>query len=381
MKEGILISFGELFLKSTGVQKIFKEKLEKNISLFLKKEKIDFQIFVFRERIFLFTQNFKKSLSILKNVFGISWFARSFFFEKENLKEVSNFIKENYQNWIGKNETFALRLKKGGDVKISRQEIIKELARKIKRKVDLENPDKEIFFEARKEGFYLYFKKEKGAKGLPVGSQGKVICLISGGIDSPVASYLIAKRGAENVWLHFHSFPLVSQTSIEKVKQLGKAFLKFQPKLKIYFFPFSQIQAEIKTKAWSKYLVLLYRRAMLKIAEKIAKKENCKAIVTGESLGQVSSQTLENLKIIENGIKIPILRPLIGMNKEEIIKISQKIGTFEISILPQEDCCTLFVSKHASGAGDLKKIKNFEKKIDFKQLIKNCWRKVEILRL
>lgn len=381
MKEGILISFGELFLKSTGVQKIFKEKLEKNISLFLKKEKIDFQIFVFRERIFLFTQNFKKSLSILKNVFGISWFARSFFFEKENLKEVSNFIKENYQNWIGKNETFALRLKKGGDVKISRQEIIKELARKIKRKVDLENPDKEIFFEARKEGFYLYFKKEKGAKGLPVGSQGKVICLISGGIDSPVASYLIAKRGAENVWLHFHSFPLVSQTSIEKVKQLGKAFLKFQPKLKIYFFPFSQIQAEIKTKAWSKYLVLLYRRAMLKIAEKIAKKENCKAIVTGESLGQVSSQTLENLKIIENGIKIPILRPLIGMNKEEIIKISQKIGTFEISILPQEDCCTLFVPKHASGAGDLKKIKNFEKKIDFKQLIKNCWRKVEILKL
>lgn len=381
MKEGILISFGELFLKSTGVQKIFKEKLEKNISLFLKKEKIDFQIFVFRERIFLFTQNFKKSLSILKNVFGISWFARSFFFEKENLKEVSNFIKENYQNWIGKNETFALRLKKGGDVKISRQEIIKELARKIKRKVDLENPDKEIFFEARKEGFYLYFKKEKGAKGLPVGSQGKVICLISGGIDSPVASYLIAKRGAENVWLHFHSFPLVSQTSIEKVKQLGKTFLKFQPKLKIYFFPFSQIQAEIKTKAWPKYLILLYRRAMLKIAEKIAKKENCKAIVTGESLGQVSSQTLENLKIIENGIKIPVLRPLIGMNKEEIIKISQKIGTFEISILPQEDCCTLFVPKHASGAGELKKIKNFEKNINLKQLIKECWRKVEILKL
>lgn len=381
MKEGILISFGELFLKSTGVQKIFKEKLEKNISLFLKKEKIDFQIFVFRERIFLFTQNFKKSLSILKNVFGISWFARSFFFEKENLKEVSNFIKENYQNWIRKNETFALRLKKGGDVKISRQEIIKELARKIKRKVDLENPDKEIFFEARKEGFYLYFKKEKGAKGLPVGSQGKVICLISGGIDSPVASYLIAKRGAENVWLHFHSFPLVSQTSIEKVKQLGKTFLKFQPKLKIYFFPFSQIQTEIKTKAWPKYLILLYRRAMLKIAEKIAKKENCKAIVTGESLGQVSSQTLENLKIIENGIKIPVLRPLIGMNKEEIIKISQKIGTFEISILPQEDCCTLFVPKHASGAGELKKIKNFEKNINLKQLIKECWRKVEILKL
>lgn len=381
MKEGILISFGELFLKSTGVQKIFKEKLEKNISLFLKKEKIDFQIFVFRERIFLFTQNFKKSLSILKNVFGISWFARSFFFEKENLKEVSNFIKENYQNWIGKNETFALRLKKGGDVKISRQEIIKELARKIKRKVDLENPDKEIFFEARKEGFYLYFKKEKGAKGLPVGSQGKVICLISGGIDSPVASYLIAKRGAENVWLHFHSFPLVSQTSIEKVKQLGKTFLKFQPKLKIYFFPFSQIQTEIKTKAWPKYLILLYRRVMLKIAEKIAKKENCKAIVTGESLGQVSSQTLENLKIIENGIKIPVLRPLIGMNKEEIIKISQKIGTFEISILPQEDCCTLFVPKHASGAGELKKIKNFEKNINLKQLIKECWRKVEILKL
>jgi thiamine biosynthesis protein ThiI len=379
MKKGILIAFGEIFLKSRGVQEIFKGKLIGNISFFLKKSKINFKLFPQRERIFLETENLKKAKSVIKNVFGISWFAKSLFFEKESLKEVSEFVAKNYKNWIKKGESFAIRLKKGSEIEEKKDKIIDAIAKNIKRKVDLEKPKKEIFVEVRKEGFYLYFKKEKGPGGLPVGASGKVLTLISGGIDSPVAAYLMAKRGAENVWLHFHSFPLVSQKSIEKVKKLAQVFLKFQPKLKVYFFPFSKIQAQIRIKSPPKYRVLLYRRAMVKIAQSLAKKENAHALVTGESLGQVSSQTLPNLEIIEKAVSIPILRPLIGLNKEEIINLAKEIGSYEISILPQEDCCTLFTPKHATAKGNLKELLKIEKKLDLKEIIKSSKKEIQII--
>jgi thiamine biosynthesis protein ThiI len=379
MKKGILIAFGEIFLKSPGVQRIFKRKLQNNLSFFLKKEGADFRIFPYRERIFVETKEQNKARKIIKNVFGISWFTKSFFFEKARLSEVVDFVEQNYKDWIKENETFAIRLKKGSEIKESSKKIIAEIAKNMKRKVDLEKPKKEIFVEVRKEGWYLYFKKEKGAGGLPVGTSGKVLALISGGIDSPVASYLMAKRGAENVWLHFHSFPLVSQKSIEKVKKLAEIFLKFQPRLKVYLFPFSKIQMEIRVKSKPKYRILLYRRAMMKIAENLAQKEDCYAIVTGESLGQVSSQTLPNLEIIEKAVSIPILRPLIGMDKLEIINLAKKIGTYQISVLPQEDCCTLFTPKHASAKGNLKEIEKIEKSLNLKKSIKQSQKEIEIL--
>jgi thiamine biosynthesis protein ThiI len=379
MKEGILIAFGEIFLKSPGVQRIFRRKLQNNLIFFLKKENLDFKIFPRRERIFIQTEERNKAKNIIKNVFGISWFAKSFFFEKANLKKISDFVAEKYKDWIKKNETFAIRLKRGSEIKESGKKIIEEVAKRVKRKVDLEKPKREIFVEARKEGWYLYFKKEKRAGGLPVGTGGKVLALISGGIDSPVASYLMAKRGAENVWLHFHSFPLVSQKSIEKVKKLAEVFLKFQPHLKVYLFPFSKIQMEIRIKSKPKYRVLLYRRAMVRIGEDLAKKENCYSLVTGESLGQVSSQTLPNLQIIEKAVSIPILRPLIGMDKEEIINLAKKIGTYQISILPQEDCCTLFTPKHATAKGNLKEIEKTEKGLNLKKLIRRSQKEIEIL--
>jgi tRNA uracil 4-sulfurtransferase len=379
MREGIIIAFGEIFLKSKNVQKILRKKLEENLSFFLKRENLEARIFPFRERIFVDTKNLKKAKKLVKNTFGISWFAKSFFFDRENLKEVSEFVVKNYENWIKKEESFAIRLKKGSEIKEKRERIIEEIAKNIKRKVDLEKPKREIFVEARKEGFYLYFKKEKGLGGLPVGASGKVLTLISGGIDSPVAAYLMAKRGAENVWLHFHSFPLVSQKSIEKVKKLAQVFLKFQPKLKVYLFPFSRIQAQIRIKSPPKYRVLLYRRSMVKIAQNLAKKENCYALVTGESLGQVSSQTLPNLEIIEKAVAIPILRPLIGFDKEEIINFSKKIGTYQISILPQEDCCTLFTPKHSSAKGNLKEIEKIEKRLNLKKIIEFAEKEVEVI--
>jgi len=396
-KKGVLIAFGELFLKSEGVRKLFQKRLINNLRFFLaapspsgtraspaspqrgEAGKINFKIYFFRERIFVEAREVKKASKIIKKIFGIVWLAESFCFSKTTLKELSSFINKNYPDWIKKDETFAIRLKLGkGLLKESREEVIDKIAKNIKRKVNLKKPKREIFIEIRKNGWFLYFKKVKGAGGLPVGASEKVLSLISGGIDSPAASYLAAKRGAENIWLHFHSFPLVSNVSIEKIKELAKVFLKYQPRLKIYFVPFQKAQLEIKTKIAAKYRILLYRRLMFKIAERIAEKENCQALVTGESLGQVSSQTLPNIKIIEEAVKIPVLRPLVGWDKEEIIKLAKKIGTFEISIKPQEDCCTLFVPKHQTAKGSIEAIKELEKKLDSAKIIREIIKEIRV---
>jgi len=373
---GILIAFGELFLKSEGVREVFRRYLTGNISSLLKKRGLNFRFHLLRERVLLEALKIKDTFFVIKNIFGISWFAECLFFETVNLKEISDFIAREYKNWIKKGETFALRL--SGDFEEGKIKSINEIARRIERKVDLKKPKKEIFIEKRKDKWFIYFKKRKGMGGLPVGSGGRVLSLISGGIDSPVAAFLMAKRGAENVWLHFHSFPLVSKESIEKVRELAKNFLKYQPRLKIYFIPFHNIQMEIKTNIESKYRILLYRRIMLKMAEKIAKKENCQALVTGESLGQVSSQTLPNIRIIEEKINIPIFRPLISYDKQEIIDLAKKIKTFQISIKPQEDCCTLFVPKHATAKGKISNVKTLEKKLKLKKQIHNSFKEMKI---
>jgi len=378
-KKGILIAFGELFLKSEGVKEMFQRRLSQNLSFFLKKENLDFKPYLFHDRIFIEIEETKKAIKIIKKVFGISWVSESFFLPQNNLKDISKFVAENYKDRIKKDEAFAIRLKlEKGILKESKEKIIEKIAEPVKRKVNLSNPQKEIFIEVKKERCFIYFKKTKGAGGYPAGCEGKVLTLMSGGIDSPVAAYLIAKRGAENIWLHFHSFPLVSNKSIEKVKELAEIFLKYQPSIKIYFIPFQKAQLESKTKTPQNYRILLYRRLMLKIAELIAKKENCQALVTGESLGQVSSQTLPNIKVIEEIVKIPVLRPLIGMDKGEIIELAKKIGSFKISIRPQEDCCTLFTPRHPTAEGKIEKIKSLEKELNTEKIIRQIIKEAEV---
>lgn len=379
MKQGVLIAFGEFFLKSRRVKNLFRLKLKNNLIYFLKREKVKFIFHLLHERFFVETIEPEKTLNILKNVFGVTWLAKVYFFE--NFEECVNFIDKNYKEWIKEDETFALRFSKGGDIQESSLEILKKVTQIIKRKIALTNPHKQIFLEHRKSGWFLYFEKEKGSQGLPVGTSSKVLTLISGGIDSPVASYLILKRGAENIWLHFHSYPLASKVSVEKVKKLGHFFLKYQPKLKIYFIPFVEIQKEFITKTSPKYRVLLYRRSMLRIAEKIAQREKCFALVTGESLGQVSSQTLVNLGIIEEVTALPVLRPLISMDKNEIIDLAKKISTYEISIEPQDDCCSLFVPSRITAEGKLEKVKAEERKVKITQLEEKALLNSEIIFL
>lgn len=373
-KKGILIAVGELFLKSEGVKLIFKRKLGYNLSYSLKKAKIEHKLSVSHERLFVETPTAKKALKVVKNIFGIAWAAETFSFPHATLKEISEFVQEHYHEWIQPKETFALRLV--GTKKS--KEVIEELAKHITRKVDLSKPKREIFVEERAQGWFLYFKKQEGARGLPAGSGGKVLSLMSGGIDSPVASFLIAKRGAENVWLHFHSFPLVSAASIEKVRELARIFVKFQPRLKVIFIPFCKAQMEIKTTIPQKYRVLLYRRFMFRAGELIARREKCRALITGESLGQVSSQTLPNIALTQEQITLLILRPLIGADKEQIIELAKKIGTFEVSIRPHEDCCTLFVPKHATAQGDLETVKQLEKKLATSRIIQEMIEQAEI---
>ena len=201
--------------------------------------------------------------------------------------------------------------------------------------------------------------------------------MISGGIDSPVSSYLMLRKGVELVYVHFHSFPIVSRTSIYKVMQLVKLLSKYRSPSILYLVPLGEIQTYLRTRVDPRYLIILYRRFMFRIAEKIAEREKASAIVTGESLGQVSSQTLQNLKVIEEAIRIPILRPLIGLDKEEIVDIAKRIGTYEVSIKPQEDCCTLFVPKRQITAARLEDIKRIEKDLPIKELVESALKKVE----
>lgn len=377
-KKGILLAFGEMYLKSKPVKNIFQKRLFSNICFFLKKNNVDYKIISFRDRIFIAADDTKKASKIIKNVFGISWFSECFYLQDKDFNKFLDFIKENWQDWIKEKETFALNIKiQKGAIKEKREDIIGRIAGIINRKVNLSKPQKEIFIEFRKQGFFLYLKKVKGAGGLPVSSGGKALVLMSGGIDSPVGAYFSLKRGLENIWLHFHSFPLASNSSIIKIKELSKVFLDYQPRLKIYFIPFSEAQMEIKSKIPPQYRVIVYRRLMLKIAEKILEKENISGIITGESLGQVSSQTISNIRVVEEAISFPVLRPLIGMDKEEIIEIAKRIKTFDISIKPQEDCCTLFVSKGQSAESDIKTIKMLEKKLNIEKLAEKCLSKIE----
>jgi len=205
----------------------------------------------------------------------------------------------------------------------------------------------------------------------------KAISLISGGIDSPVSSYLMLRRGVELVYLHFHSFPIVSKSSVYKAMQLIKILSSHGPTRTLYLAPLAEIQSYLRTRVDPRYLVILYRRFMLRIAERIAKREGAAFLVTGESLAQVSSQTLQNLRVIDAAARIPVLRPLIGFDKEEIMNLAREIGTYDISIKPQEDCCTLFVPRRQATAAKLEEIESIEKSLPVEELIAQVLEKIE----
>jgi thiamine biosynthesis protein ThiI len=236
-------------------------------------------------------------------------------------------------------------------------------------KVDLKNPDLTVYVEIVDKEVYVYADRFKGPGGLPVGSSGKVVALISAGFDSPIASLLMMKRGAKVVFVHFHSYPYTSYDSIEQVREIVKILSKYQLHSKLYIVPIAEAQRIIVLNAPVGLRTILYRRLMVRIAEKVAQIEGAEALVTGESLGQVASQTLRNIRVINQVATLPILRPLIGIDKEEIIQKAKEIGTYEISSQPYDDCCSFLTGRHPETWANLDEILEIEKKLDWDNLI------------
>ena len=217
---------------------------------------------------------------------------------------------------------------------------------------------------------YLYFEKIAGGGGLPARSGGRVMCLLSGGIDSPVAAYRLMRRGCQMMYVHFHSFPHTTAESQEKVRRIIQILSRYQLESRLYMVPFAELQREIVAFAPPSLRVVLYRRFMVRIAEVIAAKEKAAALVTGDSLGQVASQTLNNLRAVSAAASIPIFRPLIGDDKEEIIRVARAIGTYEISILPDQDCCTMFVPRHPETMARLEQVDQAESVFEVAGLVR-----------
>ncbi|MFH2104788.1 MAG: tRNA uracil 4-sulfurtransferase ThiI [Parcubacteria group bacterium] len=244
-------------------------------------------------------------------------------------------------------------------------------------KVDLGNPEATLHLEITDQGIFMYTQKLSGLGGLPVGVSGRVVSLLSAGFDSPVASYLLMKRGAQVIFTHFHAYPQTDKRSIESVKQITEILNKYQFNSQLYLIPFLDIQKAI-FKVATADRVVLYRRMMMRIAEKIAIQEQAKALVTGDSLGQVASQTLENLQAVSEAATLPILRPLIGSDKQEIIDLARQIGTHDISAQPYEDCCSLFVPKSPNTKARIDSIKRQEEKLDISSLVEKAVNSVKI---
>lgn len=250
------------------------------------------------------------------------------------------------------------------------------LVKKRKWKVKLKNPSKTFFVEVTKKHTFIYTKKYKGLGGLPISSSGKLISLLSGGIDSPVAAFEMMKRGCSIVFLHFHNLTRQREEVKNKIFEIVEKLNEFQQKSKLYLVDFSDIQKEIIAKVDAKYRMIIYRRIMFSIANEIAKKEKALGFVTGDNLGQVASQTLENLDVIFSASKFYVYAPLISKNKEEIIEESKKLGIYELSILPYPDCCSFIIAKHPELKASLKKIKEMEKNLN-KKLQKEAIKKLQ----
>ncbi len=246
--------------------------------------------------------------------------------------------------------------------------------------VDVNNPDFIVYVEVR-DDIFIYTGKKPGLKGLPVGTGGKAMLLLSGGIDSPVAGFLMASRGVELEAVYFHSFPFTSNEAKEKVIDLARIVSEYSGSLKLHIVNFTEIQVELRKQCPEDMLTIIMRRVMMRIAERIAHEQECKALITGESLGQVASQTMEALVTTNEVVSLPVFRPLIALDKDYTTEIARKIGTFETSILPYEDCCTVFVAKHPKTKPSLKDAELSEKHLDIAALVQEGVDKREVIHI
>ena len=235
--------------------------------------------------------------------------------------------------------------------------------------VNLDHPEFTIHVEALTDDAFYYFGKEQGAGGMPVGVSGRVACLLSGGIDSPVAAWRLMRRGCRVLLVHFHSYPILSRASQEKTRELARLLAQFQFHSRLFLVPFGEIQQQVTLSVPPPVRVVVYRRLMMRIAERIGRHHRAQALVTGEVVGQVASQTLENLSSINSVVTMPVLRPLVGMDKDEITAEAQRLGTYPISIIPDQDCCTLFTPRHPATKARARDVESAESTLPIDEIV------------
>ena len=378
MDELILIKYGELTTKK-GNRKVFIRMLLKNINNLLKG--LEYRVNYDRVRMYINCNDSKEIVDRLKKVFGIHEIVicNRVNNDVEEIKaKVLEILKEKTFNTFKVNTK---RADKSFEIhSMDMNNIIGgHVLKNINCKVDVHNPDIEVRIEIRPEGTFIYTNGIKGLGGYPVGIQGKGLLMLSGGIDSPVAGYLALKRGVDLECIYFDSPPHTSIEAKNKVKKLAELINAYSGNIKLNIVPFTKLQEDIYRYVPDEYVITIMRRMMYRIATKVAGNRNCKVIINGESIGQVASQTLTSMSVINEVTTMPVIRPVACMDKLEIIDISNKIGTYETSILPYEDCCTIFLPQHPVINPDLEKCIEYESSFDWKKLVDECVSNIELV--
>lgn len=380
IKEILLCKYGELILKGAN-RGFFEDKLCKELRYRAKKFG-NFNITRSQSTIMVEPLDDEADIDGMfeaaRKVFGIAAISRCAVAEK-NMESIADITRRYIPDFLRDKKTFKVEAKRSDKMfPLDSPAISKEIGGVIlstlpRLRVNVHEPDVVVKVEVRERAAYIHAGQFKGAGGMPVGSNGKGLLLLSGGIDSPVAGYMIAKRGIKIEALYFESFPYTSEQAREKVFELARKISAYTGSITVHVISLTEIQEELVRKCDEDYFTLLLRRFMMRLAKKVANKYECPALITGESLGQVASQTIEAISVTNPVAEMPVFRPCIGMDKEEIITISRNIGTFDISILPYEDCCTVFTPKHPRTRPELAKVLAQEEKLDIDALTERAF--------
>ena len=388
MKEIFLMKLGEVVLKGANKRQ-FESRLRQNVRRRMKPYG-EFDVYIMQSTVYVEPMNEEADVEgaweACRSIFGVVSLCRCRPCQKD-VDAIFHTIEEYLGDDLDSAKSFKVESKRSDkafpmtSIQIS-QEIGGRLAEAHPAtEVDVHHPDYTVFVEVRDLAAYVHGPAEPGAGGLPTGVGGRAMCLLSGGIDSPVAAYMMAKRGMEIEATHFFSYPYTSQLAKDKVIELARLVTKYSGRMTVNVVSFTKIQEAIRDNCPEEYFTLIMRRFMMEISQRIAKSDGCGALITGENLGQVASQTMQAMTVTGAVVDIPIFMPLVGMDKEEIVTIARKIGTMETSILPYEDCCTVFTPKHPKTKPTLGQVMHAERKLDREALIEEALASVEKIKV
>ena len=388
MKEIFLLKLGEIVLKGANKRQ-FESKLRQNVRRRMRPYG-NFDVYIMQSTVYVEPEDemadVEGAWEACRSIFGVVSLCRC-----RPCEKTTDAIFEAVEEYLGDDlecaESFKVESKRSDkafpmtSIQLS-QEIGGRLAEAHPNtRVDVHHPAYTVYVEVRDLAAYVHGPAEPGAGGLPTGVGGRAMILLSGGIDSPVAAYMIAKRGVEIEAVHFFSYPYTSQLAKDKVIELARLVTRYSGRMTVNVVSFTQIQEAIRDNCPEEYFTLIMRRFMMEISQRIAKHDGCGALITGENLGQVASQTMEAMTVTGAVVDIPIFMPLVGMDKEEIVTIARKIGTLETSILPYEDCCTVFTPKHPKTKPTLGQVINAERKLDREALITQALENIEKIKV